>query len=78
MSQNCTTVFALHHHGLWREFVIIARDRLRSLREINEMGNLAGNQLLLYLSLESQDVVCSGTSLQEYRGNWSNWPAIQH
>ena len=30
-------VFTLHYEGLWREFLIIRRDRLKRLHEINGM-----------------------------------------
>jgi hypothetical protein len=71
-------VFALHHNGLWREFLIIRRDELENLRNLDQIGNVADEQLLLYLSFSKTDVVCSGKSLQDYRGNWSNWPNIRH
>jgi hypothetical protein len=71
-------VFTLHCNGMWREFVIIPRDKLERLQAADEIGNVTQNKLVLYLSFTAQDVVCSGTSLQGYRGNWSLWPVIHH
>jgi len=71
-------VFTLHRDGLWREFVIIPRDNLRSLCEDGNIGNVIKDKFLLYLSFRAEDVVCSETSLQGYRGNWTRWPVIKH
>jgi hypothetical protein len=71
-------VFTVHHHQLWREFVVIPREVLRSLHDGKGIGNMAQNNLILYLSFTDGDVQCGQISLQVYRGNWSNWPVIQH
>jgi hypothetical protein len=72
-------IFALHYDGLWREFVIIERDVLKRLHDVGRIGNMTKERkLVLYLSFSAQDIVCSQTSLQAHRGDWSPWPVIQH
>lgn len=71
-------VFALHHNGLWREFLVIPRKRLRLYHHGQGVGYEADNHLLLRFAFEENDVWCGGISLQQYRGDWSRWPPIQH
>jgi hypothetical protein len=70
-------VFTVHHDGLWREFVIVRRNRLRAMHENEGIGNVVEENLLLYLSFTVADVRCGAVSLQQYRGDWSNWPLIR-
>src|SRR5262245_26715242 len=43
-------VFTLHHNGLWREFVVIPRDRLEALHDVDGVGHISGENLVLYFS----------------------------
>jgi hypothetical protein len=71
-------VFALHHDGLWREFVILPRTMLRKFHTGSGMGHVIDGNILLHLSFTDTEVVCSGTNLQSYRNNWGPWPLIRH
>jgi len=70
-------VFTLHQDGLWREFVILPRNTLWQLGD-EGIGHVAGKDRIFYLSFTREDVQCSGSSLAQYRGDWSLWPVIQH
>jgi hypothetical protein len=71
-------VFTLHHDGLWREFIIVPRSELEKLHTNTGLGHVVDESVLLHFSFTSTQVVCSGTNLQRYRNNWSQWPVIRH
>jgi hypothetical protein len=73
-------VFAVYHHELWREFVVVRRDVLQSLHARSGFGRIEkqAGRLTFYVSFSDDDVRCGGMSLQTYRGNWNHWPFIQH
>jgi hypothetical protein len=71
-------VFALHHKGLWREFVIVRRDALEAMRGLHGVGHEVESHLILRLAFTAGDVRCSDMSFQPGRGDWSKWPVIPH
>jgi hypothetical protein len=71
-------VFALHHQGGWREFLVIPREVLVNLHQKSNLGQVVETDLILYVSYTESDVRCRGVSLQVYRNNWSAWPPIRH
>jgi hypothetical protein len=72
-------VFTLNVGGSWKEYIVIRRDDLKKLHDVNGIGNVvAGRSLILRMSFTALDVQCNGTSLQSYRDDWSSWPPIQH
>jgi len=72
-------VFTVYGRGLWREFLIIRRDRLQELQDMEGIGSPSQRrkpQINFYLSFHEKDVRSKGVSLQQYRHNWSAWPEI--
>jgi hypothetical protein len=73
-------VFTVYYRGLWREFLVIRRDRLQELRDLEGVGKPMQRRdahLNFYIAFHEHDVLCGGVSLQQYRHNWDAWPEIQ-
>jgi hypothetical protein len=81
---DITYVFVVRVEDRWREFVIIPRQALYDLRELNNIGSLTkdsktGKQsLVVTMAFKPNDVTCSKQSLQQYRNRWDDWPIIDH
>jgi hypothetical protein len=71
-------IFAVHFEGVWREFVILRRDALENLRDVEGIGAESVGRLGLHFSYRDDDVVCNAVSLGNYRNNWEPWPLIHH
>ncbi|MBY0232985.1 MAG: hypothetical protein K2W96_27200 [Gemmataceae bacterium] len=71
-------VLAAHRNGLWRDFLVIPRERLLILHQDDGIGNVVEGKLVLYIAFTDTDAVCSGVSLQGFRDDWSEWPEIDH
>lgn len=68
-------VFAVHHAGLWREFLILRRAVLWDLHEVRGAGRVTRRReayATFYIAFHKHDVLCNGIRLQEYRNNWDN------
>ncbi len=71
-------VFVVRHDGSWKDFLVVSRDQLLEERANNKIGTPSKGMLSLYFSFTSKEVICSKTSLEKYRNNWSRWPEIIH
>jgi hypothetical protein len=72
-------IFALYRDSGWREFVVLRRDVLETRYDVDGIGSRTDTgRLILEMSFRSGDILCSGISLQAHRGDWSQWPVIQH
>lgn len=81
---DITYVFVVRVSEQWREFILIPRQELYDMREVNRIGTLTkdaktGKQhLVITLAFSPNDVACSKQSLQQYRNCWNDWPVINH
>ncbi len=80
-----TYVFVVRIADRWREFVVISRQKLFELRELNNIGTMTIDKktgkkisLTFTLAFKPNDVICSKQSLQQYRNCWDAWPIIDH
>lgn len=73
-------VLAFHHHGVWRDFLVIPRRELYGLWARHHIGHLTdgGRRLVLHVSLPNGGAQCSNTSLSHYLANWQRWPEVEH
>lgn len=72
-------VFTVYHGGLWREFLVIRRDKLHALHATEGAGRLSKRtqtHVTFYIAFHKDDVRCGGVSLRKYRANWSQWPEL--
>lgn len=72
-------VLTVYHNGLWREFLVLPRKVLLDLYVRGSAGRRSSRgtpSLTFYIAFHKDDVRCGGTSLQQYRDNWSQWPEI--
>jgi hypothetical protein len=75
-------VFAVRLKGRWADFLIIERDRLKTLRAEKTLGTVYATQdgkahLKLDFTFAEGTVTCGRESLQDYRNAWSILPPLK-
>lgn len=70
-------VFANRLENRWVSFLIISREKMYDLYNIEEIGTKYKNALMLYMAYREEQAICSNQNLWTYVDNWSDWPKIQ-
>jgi hypothetical protein len=68
-------VFPVRHDGRWKDFVVISREDLNTIRAATNMGTLVGirarQKLVIQLAFRLNSVRTGTADFQPYRNNWS-------
>ncbi len=73
-----TYVFLARWNGKWSRLLLISRQKLLEHFKLNQIGTAYKDNLTLYFSFQSNQVLCSETDFTAYLDNFSNFPLIEH
>ena len=73
-----TYIFMVLNKNRWQPPVVMSRRDLLNKFESQKMGNVAGDNLILYFSFQEKKIICSNVDLIEYVDNFRQFPVIDH
>ena len=71
-------IFTIRLDEQWKDKVIIRREVLLQLYEDFHMGTVVGDNLMLYLTFETDKVKCSKIDMTTFLNNFADFPIISH
>lgn len=78
-------IFCVRLEEQWSDYIIIERQDLNKLHELDKIGTIVKDKktgepkdLHLDIRFRENQIMCSKTSLQPYRNDWSHWPGVDH
>jgi hypothetical protein len=71
-------VLATRRSASWEPFIILERKLLRDEHLNYGVGSISQGNLILRLTVQGLEILCSNRDFQAYRNDWSRWPVIRH
>ena len=71
-------IFAIRVEDRWETFVIVGRRVLHAEHSTYTIGYERKGRLTLNMVFEDNKVLCRGREITQYKGDWSDFPVIQH
>lgn len=71
-------VFVVCRNNEWVEKIIISRERLFEYYEMNNIGSIYKENLILYFAFRDGKIFCSNVDMTEFKNNFDNFPTIEH
>ncbi len=70
--------FVVYRNNEWAEKIIISRERLFEYYELDRIGSVYKENIVLYFAFRDGKVSCSDVDMTEFINNFDNFPIIQH
>jgi hypothetical protein len=71
-------IFLVRKQNKWSNLLIIPRKKLLELYQEHQIGTVAQDNLLLYLSFKEQTITCSKVDFTPFVDNFEDFPIIEH
>ena len=71
-------IFLVRKQNKWSDLLVIARKTLLELFREHQIGAVAENNLVLYLSFKESKVTCSKVDFTPFVDNFEDFPIIEH
>jgi hypothetical protein len=78
ISPELIYAFSIRHAHQWLAFVLIDRQTLRELVEIQQIGSITGNNVVLTFLYNKDYLLCGSQNLSAYLNNFDKFPIISH